>query len=90
MQNKCKEIDNKKLTILPLSNSPTLVHCSSPSKTQNKPKPNLKEPRHKKDKLSFQQKVSKNYYNSNLEFPTNIKLNPNSFSSQYTLIIQIF
>ena len=56
MQNKYKEIHNKEFTIFPLSNSPTLVPCSSLNKTQNKPKPNLKQLEHKNNKLSFQQK----------------------------------
>ena len=89
MQNKYREIDKRELSILTLSNSRTLFPCSSPSKMQNKPEPILKQPRHKNKKLSFQQKLSKNHNNSNLKFPTNIKPNPKSLPSQYSLIVQI-
>ena len=62
MQNKYRELNNEELTVLPLSNSYTLVPCWSPSKKQNKPKPNLKQPRHKKQMTNY-------LFNKNMKEP---------------------
>ena len=71
MINKHREIDTQIMTILPLSNSPTLVPFSSPTRRKHKPKKNLDSTIYK---LSFQSEISENHNNCSLWYQTKSKI----------------